>query len=219
MGGLGAGRGRGWGRPGGGKRAQRAGRRAKQRGRRQCWARTASRGAGGAPWGAVRAPASPGRRVQQTALWEPYRWAGKTHSEGRAGAGDRNERSDRLPGGRRPDLGGSSGTDPSSPGTQPQGSRGARGEAGPLARLGRKSGGLGRHSRAPGGRHQISFYIHRCAREHLRLSRERTRASSRRAGAACSASGLASSPLRCVSRPRRPSPGKSLGAPLAIFQR
>lgn len=56
----------------------------------------------------MRAPASPGRRVQQTALWEPYRWAGKTHSEGRAGAGDRNERSDRLPGGRRPDLGGSS---------------------------------------------------------------------------------------------------------------
>ena len=59
MGGLGAGRGRRWGRPGEGKGQQSAGPSAKQRGRRQCWARTASRGAGGEPWGAVRGTREP----------------------------------------------------------------------------------------------------------------------------------------------------------------
>lgn len=212
----------GVGTPGGRERA------AERRSEREAEGAQAVLGADCEQWGWRRAlgrseghPRAQGEESnKQTALLWPYRWAGKTHSrgpEGRAGAVDRNERSDRLPGGRRPDLGGGSGTDLSSPGTQPQGSRGARGEAGPLARLARKSGIWDRHSLAPGGQHQSSFYIHRCAREHLRLCRERTRESSRRAGAACSASGLASLPLRCVSRPRRPSPGKSFGAPLAIF--
>ncbi|CAI9153312.1 unnamed protein product [Rangifer tarandus platyrhynchus] len=167
-------------------------------------------------------PRAQGVESNRLRSWEPYRWAGKTHSPGREGladARDRNERSDRLPGGRRPDLGGGSGTDPSSlgPSHRDPGAHVAR--LGPWHALpGNLGFGVSTHRPGEGGTKAPSTSTDVRANTCGSAASAHARLLARREPLA----------LR-VDLPARhfivslvlgaPVPGKALGAPLAIFYR
>ena len=162
-------------------------------------------------------PRAQGEESNRLRSWEPYRWAGKTHSPGREGPADAGDRNERSGGGRRPDLGGGSGRDPSSlgPSHRDPGAHVAR--LGPWHALpGNLGFGVSTHRPGEGGTKAPStstdVRANTCgsaASAHARLLARREPLALR-----------VDLPARhFIGSLGAPVPGKALGAPLAIFYR